>query len=468
MALSLGGVALVFVAGRGLVSTLPALGRLSLAGRLGAAWLLGVAWIGGVPYAASHALGWELRRTLFLAVAAVPLATGLAMRLARGRPRSAETPRLPASRRVALLLGAAAVAAGFVGLVLLVDTLSRPIYDFDGRATWFTAARFVRGARSVDAPVLRDPRYDVGHPRYPLLLPVAQVAVFEVFGLPDDDRTPRPLYAAFFPASVLLLFEAARRWAGRGPAAAAVLLVAATPYLTTYSDGGPVSGYSDFPLAGFAGGGLALLALFRRGISGRLAAGLLLAAGALTKNEGVVYALAILGGTLVVSLRSARKGSRLRAAAGLWPAALPVVAALALLLSWKSGIVNRQDEEYVKALGRGAPLHAAAERLAAAAPAAVASLFAPADWGFFWVAVPIVLLVGSSALRRAPAGRLTPGLVGPPAIALLSYALSADARGLAGVTASRLAIHLFLPLLLLFAVALRRVAQRAFAPPAPT
>ena len=55
-------------------------------------------------------------------------------------------------------------------------------------------------------------RWFVTHPRYPVLLPVAQVAVLETFHAGEDEEPFRPLYAAFFPALLLVLYVGASRW----------------------------------------------------------------------------------------------------------------------------------------------------------------------------------------------------------------------------------------------------------------
>ena len=131
-----------------------------------------------------------------------------------------------------------------MSLGVLAEALTNPVTDWDGRMQWATQARFARAARTVDAPVLRDARFFVSHPRYPLLMPLAQVAALETWNA-DDDRLFRPLYAALFPVALALVFAAASPLAGREAAACAVFAAAVVPVLAL-ADGGAAAPIAIF------------------------------------------------------------------------------------------------------------------------------------------------------------------------------------------------------------------------------
>ncbi|HVT61853.1 MAG TPA: glycosyltransferase family 39 protein, partial [Thermoanaerobaculia bacterium] len=314
----------------------PPLRRLSPARRAGYGYLLGVAAVAGTLYAASHVCGVPLRTPAVWTTAALPTFAGLlAAVLRRTRRRRAgagrgrafggepgsepvgEHPPLPArhagqrapgrrSRFHPAAVGSAAarwlrrlggplpagcvLVAALVCCGLLAEAASDPVHDWDGRMTWTAQARYIRAAGTVDAEALRNGRWYVSHPQYPLLLPIAQVAALEAMGAGPESHLQRGIYAAFYPVLLLLIYDGARRGAGRTAAALAVAAAAGVPFFA-FGEGGAFSTYSDLPLACFYGAALLLLLAPRPDLAGGLAAGLLLAAAALTKNEGTLLAL---------------------------------------------------------------------------------------------------------------------------------------------------------------------------------
>ncbi|HEV7518769.1 MAG TPA: hypothetical protein VGR07_20925, partial [Thermoanaerobaculia bacterium] len=227
------GVAFFAVTGAGIAELLPGLRQIPFVRRLAYAYLLGIGWIAGGLYALSHLFAVPLGRLAILALAAPPLLAGLISALGRrrsvlSRPSPGVKRGKPRSRLLRAAFPLAVALAAMVSFAVLCEALANPVAvrDWDGRMTWVAQARFVRAAGTVDAPVLRDRRWFVTHPRYPLLLPLAQIAVLDLSG--GDDRATffRPLYAAFLPVFLLLVYDGARRWAGR-QAAALTLLAAA-------------------------------------------------------------------------------------------------------------------------------------------------------------------------------------------------------------------------------------------------
>ncbi len=563
----LGAVGLFAVPGYGLTALLPILRRKPLARRAAYGYLLGVGWLAGLLYALSHFLGVPLRPSAIWAIAAVPVAAGAAAAALRRlrRPPRVDPPRrvepqrwggpqrrlhtarppdslaaglsataaaglptpapdgLPAPairwpaqslaarlRRLGGPLAAAALAlAAIVCAAVFAEAISDPVNDWDGRMTWGAQTRFIRQAGTVDAAVLRQPRWFVTHPQYPLLLPLAQTAVLEVFHADPDAPLPRALYAAFLPAFLLVLYDGARRAGGARAAALVVLAIAVTPYMLLGA-GAATTTYSDLPLAALYGGALVLLLAPRPRADSGLAAGLLLAAAVLTKNEGTLLALL----TLVLCWRAAPRrrpappavpvpsatsnvagapqpalGAHCQAGAALSPpvpaplpqlaaapptrraaiaslpphlrrflaTAAPVLLALALLTSWRAGIVNRWDDAYPQLLRAAQLWPSLLARPAAFVPVLLATMLRFDHWARFWWMVPAVLLAGRRALRHPRNRRLLLAAAAPLAIAWAAYTVHPQPAALAAVSWNRILLQASIPLLIVVAGALAEV-----------
>jgi hypothetical protein len=447
-----GGVLLFLLTGLGLVELLERLGmdRLRRAPRLGYAYLLGVAWVAGGLYAGSHLFELPLNRTSTLVLAGVPALAGLAVRLARRRPAPSSRTRSPLALRLAVALGV------IVTLGLLVEALANPLTDWDGRMTWASQARYLRAAGTVDAPVLQKDKWFITHPRYPVLLPLAQVAVLEVSSAGEDAQPFRPFYAAFFPALLLVLAGAARRWAGGRAAGWTVLAAAALPFLAA-REGGVAGAYSDVALGCFYGAALLLLLRRRPRLGDGIAAGLLLAAAALSKNEGAILAGFALAAGAWANLRVHRSAkSPSERLTPIAVAALFVLAALLLFFSWRAHIPNRHDEGYEK-FGTGALWPAVLTRIPRLAPIILSSFFSWEHWTLFWWAAPIVLLAGRRGFRRG--WRITPPLalawLAPLAVAWGAYSIHWSPEYLVTVTWDRMLLQGAVPFFVMLALALR-------------
>jgi hypothetical protein len=442
----LGTMLLFFAPGAGLAALL--LGpRVRGAYRLACAYLLGLAWVAGGLYALSHLFSVPIRRTAVLALVLPPALVGIVAAIRHRRTRVHV-------RRFSPLVAIACTAAAVVSAGVLADALTSPVTDWDGRMHWTTQARFVRAARSVDAPVLRGGTYFLSNPRYPLLLPVAQVAALETWDV-DDDRAFRPLYAAFLPVSLALIFAAAAPLAGRNAAACAVFTAAVVPALAL-AGGGAAGAYSDLPLACF--GGAALVLLSRRTVSRgeALAAGLLLAGAVLSKTEGFALALAVLAGAAW-----ARRKAGGRAMRALVPAALVAFGAFVFYASWRASISPRFDQGYASILRDAHTWVRAPRRLASAVPAMLHGMGELSDWGWFWWGVPLVILAGRKALRRRDAAPYLVAASGPIALALAAYAVHFDPPALAGSTWTRFLIQVSIPLAAILAACTREAARRS-------
>lgn len=459
-----GGVALFLAAGWGVTAWVPELRQLPAPRRAGYSYLLGVATLGSLLYAGSHFAGLPLRRPVFLIFAGALATLGILRSRTTATPRSSspldrgERLRLPnLLRRGSALLSTLVVVGAFA------DSVSRPLEDWDGRMTWSVRAKHLRAEGTVDAEVLRDRSWSVSHPRYPLLLPIAQVVVEETFATPEDDPAFRALYPAFLAALLLVFYDAALRWTGPIAAPLTVALLASTPLLSFWHEGGAIGAYSDLPLAAFYGSGSILLLRSRhatKGFATALAGGALLAGAVLSKNEGAALALLALTLTLLPRLAAARAG-RGRKALGHWGAAAAIaLLGLGLLYHWKDGIPNRNDEKYGLILTRqgGVAAGRIPANLAAALPEVLRQTIAWPQWHLLPWTAPLFVLLGRRALsrRRGRSATLLALLAaGPLLLAWSAYGLHWDSAGLARVTWNRLVLQGAIPLALLLALAIR-------------
>ncbi|MFI5119647.1 MAG: hypothetical protein ACHQM4_04500 [Thermoanaerobaculia bacterium] len=464
---SLGSVAMFAACGFALTAFVPSLRQKGVARRLAWAYLLGLAYVGVSLYALSHWLGFDLRRGTVLAVSAVPIALAAwrrrPFRNEAGRPRA----RMSPLQRAAC---AAAVVSGIlVSLSVLAHAVSGVESGFDPRMTWNAAAAYVRAARTVDAPALKDASVYLQNPRYPLLLPVLQVASEEVFDTDDDERVPRPLYAFLLPALLLLVFDVARPFAGTLAAALTVLVVTLLPALAFDLGGGAITSYSDLPMGLLWGAGLVLVFRAPWRLAEALAGGLLLGGATLAKTEGLLLAAVVVA---VASLRVARRLIRrrhlpwspgiLRAAGGTLAGFL---FAAALFVSWRVGIPNRYSETWDNVTLRGV-ISGTAARLPLVLPLIGREMARPALWSAFWWLAPAIFILGVRSFRHPLARLLTYAVAGAFCFYLAAYGASGwEPADLVHPTWNRFLYQLSLPVFVLFAMALGR-ALRGFHPSA--
>jgi hypothetical protein len=362
---------------------------------------------------------------------------------------------------------AAGALAGAVSIAVFGDAATLPLGDWDGRMTWATQAKYVRAEGTVNPTALVNSQWFVSHPHYPPLMPVVQAAAQEVVRAEEDEQPFRWLYAAFYPVVLLLLYDGATRCAGRRAAALTVLATAPVPLLSFVGEGSATGAYSDLPLACFYGGGLLLALRPGRRLMDGVAAGLLLGAAALTKNEGALLAPAalLLGAWPRVRLaykgrlRSERLHPVLRRLTPPAAAAACGAAALLLLSSWRAGIPNRHDESYLDLLSLDR-LAAGVSRLPAILPLLLEKMFLSAEWLlFWWIAAAALLAAAALVLGKLRAFALA--AAAPLVVGLLAYAVHWDPLYLAEVTWNRFLLQGFVPWSVLLAGALRRLIDAA-------
>jgi hypothetical protein len=334
---------------------------------------------------------------------------------------------------------------------------SEPISDWDGRMTWAPATRWICAEGTVSPRALRQGRWSVSHPDYPLLLPVADCVALGL-GSGEEGAEPfRLLYALQLPALLAVLWTGAARWAGRRAAWVAAAIVSLAPFPVWNPDGGATGAYSDLALASLFGGGVILLVRPREWREGLLG-GLLLAAAAMTKNEGAWIA----GGAIAACAGTAAFGSRVgwRRGRQAWLAGLLLFALSAVIArSWTAGIPARGDESYfalARRLDAATALDGALDSLVEAAR----QMAAPSSWSFFWWIAPLLLGIGYRGWMRRRFSPLAIATVLPLALGAAAYALHPDPERLVAVTWNRFLVQGLVPLSILLALSLRSALRR--------
>jgi hypothetical protein len=329
--------------------------------------------------------------------------------------------------------------------VLILNTVTTPLSDYDGRVTWMLKAKAIAREHSITGPFFKGQTSRNAHSQYPLLMPVAAAGIFEVTGS-DDDRVVRPLYSLIAIAFLIVLRAAMQRVAGVSAAAVITAAVAWLPQFAADNDGGMTSGYSDLPMIAFVS--LALLTVSRESEVGsragdsRLTAhdlrlswrfGLQLAFVACVKNEGVVLAIALFF-----------------LARFLWKSLLPVAITLAALAFWRAHIPLEYDENYPQLLRH---LGAKVSNYPEAASALLSRMLVFRVWGAFWILAAIGALIERKRLAVASVFVLF--------VYITTYAVTNwTIAELAVSSAHRLLLHLVPFAAMLMAVSVRYARSR--------
>lgn len=298
--LLLAGLAGVFLCGLGLVVLLTdAPGRRILTTeRLGLAAPLGLAATSGAMFVWSLA-GGRLGSGMSWTLCGAGVVFGLAVLWRASWRQSSATEQaieavLPRSAlaRVCRVM----IAALLVGAFVL--TLMTPQRFWDERAIFGVKSKVLATDASLDSSSLRHPDFVQGHPRYPLLLPLAETHVYLLLGR-IDDRWSKGVFPLLFAGLVLTYAGALSRRFGEGFGWLMALLLATLPLLVPY-ELGFITGQGDAPVACYHG--LAVLyvwdawwrdegsrgfaaSLVRRGVL----IGVLAAAAVFSKDEGIAH-----------------------------------------------------------------------------------------------------------------------------------------------------------------------------------
>lgn len=316
----------------------------------GLALALGIAATSGVGFLWSLA-GGRLGPVFSWGLTVGGLVAGgtVVLRNARQRtaPRELETePRRPATGEAAFVrLCQWAVALLFVAA--LIQTLLTPQRFWDERAIFAIKGVTLHYDRSIESADLSHPDFVQGHPRYPLLIPLAAQHIYALQGRVDDRWAKVPFPLLYL--GLTLTFAGVLSHHLTSPAAwLFAVLVATVPVLMPY-EYGFLCAQGDAATACYHG--LSVLYLWdvlwhtgAGGWSGRparsgLAAGLCAAAVAFTKDEGLAFlmvdaiALSLIGAAIALRRRRAPAfGER-----GSAVAAPPPVTSAAVLVAFLTG-----------------------------------------------------------------------------------------------------------------------------------
>ena len=320
----------------------------------------------------------------------------------------------------------------YVPLLLLFCTAAiLPTRDYDGRVTWIPKARAIVREQTLAGPFFQGRLGLNLHNRYPLLLPLNVAGIMTLSGR-DDSETGRWLYvliaiSALLSARGLLVdaYPVAGVWVFAGAAWLPVLLDI---------EGGALSAYSDWAVCGLTGlGALSLASENHRG--GLRTASLAMAALVLTKSEGTAIAIAI--------FLAALAARRLRSRSDWVVLGAPTLFAAALLAKWRATVPAAYDEQYGILL-RG--LLSSRARF----PGAVGEFFRHAgeihEWGLFWPATAIALLLTLLTARRSQVVIPAVVLAVTTVAYLIAYTVTSwNIAELAAVSTNRLLTQLIVP-----------------------
>jgi len=186
-----------------------------------------------------------------------------------------------------------------------------PSAEFDFVGIWGVKGRLFWEAGGIDWSMLRDPYLSYSHHDYPILLPLMLDFVAVALGK-WNDRVMGLLYVAFAIAALLMIRSALREETG-----SAIVASISTLGLTG-AVCSPYFGIAEGPLIAFGTGAFLQL---RRGLRDQNPQAVrigvvLLGCGALTKNEGLAWLLAV-----AISFMLAHRSGRVRSLLSLWPAA---------------------------------------------------------------------------------------------------------------------------------------------------
>lgn len=405
----------------------------TIAGRVAWWYLAGVATLGTTL----HLLGVLRVPLMRITLAAVLLAAVVALIFNRNVKSFAV--RHGAVPTILLALPLAALV--FMAAVL-------PIRDYDGRVTWLPKARAIAHDGAIDGRFFQGQAGLNLHNHYPLLMPLNAASILILTGS-DAVESTRWLYvfvaiAAFVAARDLIAISQPR-------SAAWVVAAAAWLPMLLSIEGGALAAYNDVTILALTGMAALSLHTAAFGHAGVRAAALFLTALVLTKNEGIVIAVAVVASAVVVRrVRSTRDWLTLAAS---------IAGAVILLAIWRRGGPAAYDEQYGVLVQ---DLWSSFHRLPDALEALVKQSIDPRTWGWFWPATAVSAAIALAGKRRIDAlAPLVLMLLVLGVYAVTFTVTSWNIDELATVAASRLLLHLVLPACWLIAIAAETLGARS-------
>lgn len=263
--------------------------------RLGCGLLLGIgltSWIELVWCLAGGSLG----RTFSLGLATTGCLLGFGVLLQWGLSsyRSEVATGSPSASHLTRL------CQGLIGILwinLLVQTLLTPQRFWDERAIFGLKGTVLFEDRTVNSADLADPDFVQYHPRYPLLLPLAEQHVYALLG-ETNDRWSKAIPPLLGLGLVLSFAGVLSRRFGQGPGWLTALLLITLPVLATF-ELGLLSAQADAPVAALHGASVLycwdwLSSRHRssgpsRPLASLVAAGVLAGLAGFTKDEGLAF-----------------------------------------------------------------------------------------------------------------------------------------------------------------------------------
>jgi hypothetical protein len=182
-------------------------------------------------------------------------------------------------------------------LLVAAQTFQTPQRFWDERAIFAIKGKVLFQERTIHSPLLAHPDFVQGHPRYPLLIPLAEEHLYSLLRHVDD-RWAKAVFPLLFSGLVLSFAGVLSRRCGAGRGWLFAVMLATIPVLFPF-ELGFLSGQGDAPMACFHG--LAVLyawdSLQSQAHIGSshpawrawLLVGFLAAAAAFTKDEGIAF-----------------------------------------------------------------------------------------------------------------------------------------------------------------------------------
>ncbi len=212
------------------------------------------------------------------------------------RRNSQESPAEHAATDSALGRCCCWITAVLIAIVLL-QTLLTPQRFWDERAIFAIKGKVLYLDEGIHSESLSHPEFVQGHPRYPLLLPLAEAHIYALLGR-IDDRWAKVVLPMLWAGLVLTVAGVLSRHFGAGRGWLFALLLATMPVLFPF-ELGVISGQGDAPVACYHGAAALLMwdAIRRLRTAGgdRVPSGhwvftsFLAASAAFTKDEGIAF-----------------------------------------------------------------------------------------------------------------------------------------------------------------------------------
>ena len=212
-----------------------------------------------------------------------------------------EEQQIESEGRDAALESACRRAVMFLAIAAIIQALMTPQRLWDERAIFGLRGIVLFEAGTVHSSELKHPDFVLGHPRYPLLIPLAEEHVYGLLGQVND-RWSKIVFPMLYLGMVLSFAGVFMRHTSRGQAWMWALVLATIPALMPH-DYGFLCGQADAPVGCFHGvsvlylwdywrnrsRSLRLPSMAMGGSRSLFLAGLCAGLGAFTKDEGLAF-----------------------------------------------------------------------------------------------------------------------------------------------------------------------------------